>query len=93
MKVVSIYEAKTQLSKLVEMVLAGQEVVIAKRKTPLVSLHPIRSSKTRRKTGALPGLVISMTEAFNDSLDDWAEEAGFPDGATSVGKRKRALRR
>ena len=87
MKVVSIYEAKTQLSKLVEMALAGQEVVIAKRKTPLVSLRPVRSSKTLRKTGTLPGLVVSMTDAFNDSLDDWADDPGFPRETTKAGKK------
>lgn len=87
MKVVSIYEAKTQLSKLVEMALAGQEVVIAKRKTPLVSLRPVRSSKTLRKTGALPGLVVSMPDAFNDSLDDWTDDPGFPRETAKAGKK------
>ena len=35
---VTIHEAKTQLSKLIQMVLAGEEVIIAKRDKPLVKL-------------------------------------------------------
>ncbi len=43
MKSVNIHEAKTHLSALVEDVLAGEEVVLAKRGVPLirfVSIHP-----------------------------------------------------
>ena len=88
MKVVSIYEAKTQLSKLVDMALAGQEIVIARRKTPLVSLCPVRKSKTLRKTGTLPGLVVSTPESFNDSLDDWADDPVLPAGSAGKVERK-----
>lgn len=93
MKVIPIFEAKTQLSKLVDMALAGQEIVIARRKTPLVSLQPVRSTKSLRKAGALPGLVVSMAEAFNNSLDDWADEAGLPGGTTHAPKSKRPSRK
>jgi len=92
-KVISIYEAKTQLSKLVDMALAGQEIVISRRKTPLVSLQPLRMSKTARKTGTMTGLVVSMAESFNDSFDNWEEDAAFQDGATPAVKAGRARRK
>ncbi|MGF1480848.1 MAG: type II toxin-antitoxin system Phd/YefM family antitoxin [Cyanophyceae cyanobacterium] len=38
MKVANIHEAKSNLSKLIESVLAGEEVVIAKAGKPLVRL-------------------------------------------------------
>jgi antitoxin (DNA-binding transcriptional repressor) of toxin-antitoxin stability system len=93
MKVISIYEAKTQLSKLVDMALAGQEVVIARRKTPLVTLQPIRTSNTLRKTGTLPGLVVVMEETFNDSLDDWADDPVLPGGVAHKPKARRTVRK
>jgi antitoxin (DNA-binding transcriptional repressor) of toxin-antitoxin stability system len=93
-KTFTIYEAKTQLSKLVNMALAGEEVVIARRQTPLVSFKPVRASKVMRKTGALPGLVVSMPESFNESLDDWADDLA-PRGVVSRSGKptKRAARK
>ncbi len=39
---VTIHEAKTNLSKLIRQVLAGEEVIIARNKTPLVKLVMLR---------------------------------------------------
>ncbi|HJZ11094.1 MAG TPA: type II toxin-antitoxin system Phd/YefM family antitoxin, partial [Acidobacteriota bacterium] len=40
MNIVTIHQAKTHLSRLIRMVLRGEEVVIAKGKKPLVKLEP-----------------------------------------------------
>lgn len=93
MKVISIYEAKTQLSKLVDMALAGQEIVISRRKKPLVFLKPVRVSKARRKIGTLPGLVLSMPENFNDSLDDGTEDPLFSNESGGKAKQNRRTRK
>jgi prevent-host-death family protein len=41
MRQVTIHAAKTNLSKLIEAALAGEEVVIAKGSTPVVRLVPV----------------------------------------------------
>ena len=48
MRTANIHEAKTQLSRLVEAALAGEEVVIARNGVPAVKLVPSRrrSSET-----------------------------------------------
>ena len=48
MVVVSLYEAKTQLSALVEEAAAGAEIVIAKNGRPRAKLVPIRDAARRR---------------------------------------------
>ena len=53
-----MHEAKTQLSRLVERALAGEEVLIARAGTPLVRLQPIASGTARRRPGALRGRVV-----------------------------------
>lgn len=40
MKIVNIYEAKTHLSKLLEEVVAGKEIIIAKNGKPIADLKP-----------------------------------------------------
>lgn len=55
MKTVNIYEAKTHLSKLLEMVQNGQKVVIAKAGKPIVDLKPHRASKNNVKFGVAAG--------------------------------------
>ena len=42
---VNIHEAKTQLSRLIECALKGEEVTIAKAGRPLVRLIPIQAEK------------------------------------------------
>ena len=51
MKIANIYEAKAQLSKLVERALAGEEVVIARAGKPTVRLVPVRDSDAPRTGG------------------------------------------
>lgn len=59
---VNMLEAKTQLSKLVEAALRGEEVVIANRGKPVVRLVKAETP-ARRRWGAWEGL---MTEAQLD---------------------------
>lgn len=54
-KIHSIHEAKTHLSRLVERACAGEEIVIARGKTPVVKLVPTKSNIPRRQFGAMKG--------------------------------------
>jgi prevent-host-death family protein len=48
---VSLYEAKTQLSRLVERAAAGEEIVIAKSGRPRARLMPLEDTRGRRVPG------------------------------------------
>jgi prevent-host-death family protein len=56
--VANMHEAKTQLSRLVERALAGEEVLIARAGTPLVRLQPVAPGRAPRQPGALRGRVV-----------------------------------
>jgi prevent-host-death family protein len=72
MSPVTIHEAKTHLSRLVDAALAGEEVIIARRNKPLVQLTAIRPEKlSRRRIGMLPNLIKRMNDAFDDECSDW----------------------
>jgi prevent-host-death family protein len=68
MKQFTVHAAKTQLSKLIESALAGEEVVIAKGSKPVVRLVPIRRSGF--KMGTLEGKVAPPP----DFLEPMSEE-------------------
>ena len=68
MNIVNIYNAKTNLSGLIEQAIAGEDVVIAKFNKPLVRLTPIEQSETPRKFGALKG-KIKISKDF-DVVDE-----------------------
>jgi prevent-host-death family protein len=55
MKQVNVHQAKTHLSRYLEEVEAGAEVVIAKAGKPIAKLSPVRGKRRRRKLGALDG--------------------------------------
>lgn len=67
MKISNIHEAKSQLSKLIESALAGEEIIIAKAGKPLVKLIPYQEEKNPRVPGGWKGKVI-ISEDFDDEL-------------------------
>ena len=50
-KEVNVHEAKTQLSRLLQRVAAGEEIVIANRGVPVARLVPVQRAKARRELG------------------------------------------
>lgn len=54
---VNVHEAKTQLSRLLEEVEHGSEVVIARAGDPVARLVPFRSAAPVRKPGYLKGRI------------------------------------
>ena len=67
MKISNIHQAKSQLSKLIESALAGEEIVIAKAGKPLVRLIPYQEDKQPRNPGGWEGKVV-MNDDFDDEL-------------------------
>jgi prevent-host-death family protein len=55
MDLVTIHKAKTQLSKLIEQVERGEEVVIARGKTPVARLVPYAPEQPKRGFGSIKG--------------------------------------
>ena len=70
---VTIHEAKTNLSKLIQEALAGEEVIIAKNKQPLIRLTVLPEVKRQRKIGGAKGLIVRMEDDFNSPLDDFKD--------------------
>jgi prevent-host-death family protein len=68
-KTANIHEAKTQLSRLIEAALAGEEVIIQKAGKPAVRLVPIAPVVVERKPGTLKG-KIWIADDFNDTPQD-----------------------
>jgi prevent-host-death family protein len=56
-KQVNVYEAKTQLSKLLEQVEAGEEIVIARHGRPVARLVPLQRTPVHRVPGGWKGKV------------------------------------
>jgi prevent-host-death family protein len=65
-KVLNLYEAKTQLSKLVDEAAKGEEIVIAKAGVPRARLIGLRASRRRRPGGAKRKIRIGAD--FDDPL-------------------------
>ena len=67
MTTVNIHQAKTNFSKLVDTVMNGEEIIIAKAGKPVVILVPIVAAKPKRKPGALKG-KIKISNDFDAPL-------------------------
>lgn len=71
MNIINVGDAKTQLSKLIEMALKGEEVVIGKRNHPLVKLSPLVSPNyTEKRVGGQLRGQIQIADDFDELSDD-----------------------
>ncbi len=68
-KTVNVHEAKTHLSRLLEQVRQGEEVVIAKAGKPVARLVAVRGSVEHREPGSARG-QIKMSEDFDAPLPE-----------------------
>ena len=71
-QVVNIHEAKTHLSRLLERVRQGEEIVLAKAGTPIARLVPVERMRPEREPGLLKqlGLDIEMGDDFFEPLPE-----------------------
>lgn len=73
---VNVHEAKTHLSRLLERVEHGEEIVIARAGKPIARLVPLAPAPSRRLFGRYRG-QIWMSEDFDEPLP-WQVFPGFP---------------
>jgi antitoxin (DNA-binding transcriptional repressor) of toxin-antitoxin stability system len=75
METITIHKAKTQLSKLIEKALQGEEIVIARGKEPVVKLVAIQNPRGKRVPGAWKGKITIGPEFFEplppEELEGW----------------------
>ena len=71
MQTVNIHEAKTHLSRLLEAVENGEEVVIARAGEPIATLSAYKPPRKRiAPPGSLAGAGFWMADDFNEPIDD-----------------------
>jgi prevent-host-death family protein len=66
--VVNVHEAKTHLSRLIDQVAAGGEIIIAKAGRKVARLVPLDAGVRPKKLGGLKGR-IKVPDDFNAPLD------------------------
>ena len=71
---VNIHAAKTQLSRLLEQVEEGEEIVIARAGKPIARIVPLVPTRPKRRLGILEG-HYTVADNIDDPLpDDLLEE-------------------
>jgi prevent-host-death family protein len=66
---VNVHEAKTHLSRLLERVAAGEEILISKAGKPMAKLTPLSKPQVNRVPGLDKG-VIKIPDDFDAPLPD-----------------------
>jgi prevent-host-death family protein len=75
MSIVTIHQAKTNLSRLIQKASEGEEVIIARGSKPVARLVPLGEIKGKRQPGSLKGTLLVGPEFFEplppDELVGW----------------------
>jgi prevent-host-death family protein len=73
--IVTIHQAKTNLSRLTKKAASGEEVIISRSSKPVARLVPVGEMKGKRKPGSLKGKLLIGPEFFEplaaDELSAW----------------------
>jgi prevent-host-death family protein len=64
MKIVTMHQAKTNLSRLIENAVEGEEIIIARASKPVARLVPIGEVKGKRQPGSWKGRLRVGPEFF-----------------------------
>ncbi|PYS92710.1 MAG: type II toxin-antitoxin system prevent-host-death family antitoxin [Acidobacteria bacterium] len=70
---IELEKAKAQIASLLQTALAGEEIVITENDQPVLRLVPIAAAKARRRRSGSARGLITMTDDFNEPLEDFAE--------------------
>jgi len=66
---VNIHAARTDLSRLIDRVEMGEEIIIARAGRPVAKLVPIAAPSARRRLGSMAG-AFHVPDNFDDPLPD-----------------------
>lgn len=69
MQTINIHEAKTHLSRLLEQVAKGEEIIIAKAGKAVARLVPLDAQAKKRRLGLLKG-KLNVPDDFDTPLTD-----------------------
>ena len=69
---VNVHEAKTNLSKLIQKAVEGEDVVIARGNHPIVKLVSIDKFKPKRRLGTAKG-KIKISDDFDKPIEAFKE--------------------
>jgi prevent-host-death family protein len=69
---VSVYEAKSKLSQMINAALEGEEVIITRNGEETVQLVRANSNKKRNWIGMYEGQIV-LHDDFDDPLDDFED--------------------
>lgn len=72
----NVHEAKTHLSRILEQVATGEEVIISKAGEPVAKVVPLRPKVRRTGRGSLAGR-IHIAADFDELPDDIADAFGM----------------
>ncbi|MGW2639394.1 type II toxin-antitoxin system Phd/YefM family antitoxin [Streptomyces sp. NPDC001348] len=72
----NVHEAKTNFSRILQLVETGEEVIISRAGQPVAKVVPLRPTVNRTDYGALRGQV-HIPEDFDELPDDIADTFGM----------------
>jgi prevent-host-death family protein len=72
MKKANLHEAKTNISKLVDLACKGEEVIICKAGVPIAKIIAFSPEKKKRNPGLLAGKIV-IKKDFDKLPDDFLE--------------------
>jgi prevent-host-death family protein len=81
MAMVNTHEAKTHLSRLLERVAAGEEIVIGKSGKPVAKLVPYVEDKVPRELGTLRGKLRAAPDWDSDETNEEIARLFYEDDA------------
>ena len=86
MRTINVHQAKTQLSRILEEVAGGEEIILAKFGKPMALLTPYQRRTEKRQFFQLEG-KITMAPDFQDTPNEFSQAFGDPKASSQSTKQ------
>jgi prevent-host-death family protein len=73
MTYITLDEASTQLSKLIQDAARGEQIILTQDSTPVAEIVPVTISRGPRQPGSAKDLITYMADDFDAPLADFQE--------------------
>ncbi|MCH7614127.1 MAG: type II toxin-antitoxin system Phd/YefM family antitoxin [Nitrospinae bacterium] len=73
MAIVTIHQAKTHFSQLIQRALAGEEIIVSRGKEPVARIVPIPEARKERRLGGAKGIVKYIAKNFDEPLEEFED--------------------
>jgi len=73
MQKIPLESLDNKISTLIKKAIGGEEIIFSEHERPVAKIEPLHNGKKQRKFGSAKGIILYMSDDFNETPDDFKD--------------------